>query len=150
MRILITGAAGRLGQRLAKRLEADHALVLGDLKRISDPRFVRTDITDLEAVRAAMQGCNAVVHMAIMDWPSCGPKEELRYGVPSVQVHVAGLHNVLQAAVEAGVRRFVYTSSVSVVDGLPANTRADSDTRHYSNEIYGLTKVPGAMTILGV
>jgi len=140
MKVLITGAAGRLGQRLAKRLEAGHDLVLGDLKPMSDPRFVRMDIMDLEAVRAAMQGCNAVVHMAILDWPDCSPREELRHGVASVQVHVAGLHNVLQAALEAGVRRFVYTSSVSAVDGLPADARADSDTRHYSNEIYGLTK----------
>ncbi|NUQ65155.1 MAG: NAD(P)-dependent oxidoreductase [Pirellulales bacterium] len=56
MKILITGAAGRLGPRLAKKLEADHDLVLGDLQTISDPRFVRMDVMDLEAVRAAMCG----------------------------------------------------------------------------------------------
>ena len=140
MRTLITGAAGRLGIRLARTLAASHDLVLSDIKPLADPRFVRVDITDLEAVRVAVRGCDAVVHMVILDWPCCSARETLRYGVPCVQVHVAGLHHVLQAALEAGVRRVVYTSSVSVVDGLPAGTRVDSGTRHYSNAIYGLTK----------
>jgi len=140
MRVLICGAAGRLGTRLVKELEVHHDLVLGDLKPVADPRFVRLDITDLAAVRAARQGCDAVVHAVILDWPCCSARETLRYGVPCVQVHVAGLHNVLHAALEAGVRRVVYTSSVSAVDGLPAGTRVDSKTRHYSNGIYGLTK----------
>ena len=140
MRVLITGAAGRLGQRLSKALESDHDLVLVDKERLDDPRFAHVDVTNLPAVRAAMQRCDAVVHMAILDWATCGAMEALRYGVPCVQVHVAGLHNVLQAAVEADVCRFVYTSSVSAVDGLPAGTKVDSDTRHYSNAVYGLTK----------
>jgi len=140
MKVLITGAAGRLGQRLAKALETSHDLVLGDVKRLDDPRFMQLDITDLAAVRAAVRQCDAVVHMAILDWPACSAQETLRYGVPCVQVHVSGLHNVLHAALESGVRRFVYTSSVSAVDGLAPDTRVGSDTRHYSNSIYGLTK----------
>ena len=140
MRVLITGAAGRLGTRLTKTLTASHDLVLGDLKHLDDPRFVPLDITDLAAVRAAVAGCDAVAHLVIQDWPSCSPREMLHYGVPALKAHAIGLHQVLHAALEAGVRRFVYTSSVSAVDGLPAGTRVDSDTRHYSNSMYGLTK----------
>ena len=37
-------------------------------------------ITDLAAVRAAMQGCDAVVHAVILDWPCCSARETLRSG----------------------------------------------------------------------
>ena len=140
MRILITGAAGRLGLKLTRALEASHDLVLADVKPLDDSRFRHLDITDLAAVRCAVHESDAVVHTAILDWPCCSAREALRYAVPALQVQVIGTHNVLQAAVERRVRRFVYTSSVSAVDDVPSDTRVDSDTRHYSNSIYGLTK----------
>ncbi len=140
MRVLITGAAGRLGRRLTTTLGLRHNLLLGDIVQLDDPRFIHLDVTDLEAVHAALQRCDAVVHMAIVDWPLCGPEETLRYAPATLQVHVLGTHNMLQAAWEAGVRRFVHISSVSVVDGLPADAIITSETRHYSNDLYGMTK----------
>jgi nucleoside-diphosphate-sugar epimerase len=140
MKVLITGAAGRLGRNLTRTMVANYDLVLGDVKPINDQRFIHLDIMDMAAVRAAVRQCDAVVHMVILDWPECGPEEKMRYAVPALQVHVVGLHNVLQAACEAGLRRFVYTSSVSAVDGIQHGTLVASDTRHYSNKIYGMTK----------
>lgn len=83
---------------------------------------------------------DAVVHMAIVDWPPCSAEKSLRYAVAALQVHVIGIHHMLQAAWEADVRRFVYVSSVSAVDGIPPGTPVGSHTRHYSNTIYGMTK----------
>lgn len=140
MRILIAGAAGRLGRKLAKDLGADHELVLGDIVPLDDPRFVRLDVTDLDASRAAARGCDAIVYMAILDWPPCSAREAMGYTPAALQVHAVGVANLLQAAVEGGIGRFVYISSVSAVDGLPPQTRVGSDTRHYSNAVYGLTK----------
>jgi len=140
MKILIAGAAGRLGLRLRGGLEKAHDLVLADLKPVDDPRFVQVDIMDFPSVCSAMRGCDAVVHMVIADFPSCAPVDSLRYGVSSLNTQVIGIYNVLRAALESGVRRFVYTSSVSAVDGMPCDARVASDTRHYSHSIYGLTK----------
>ena len=140
MKALITGAAGRLGRKLTRELEATHDLLLGDVVNVDDPRFVPLDVTDLDAVRAAAQQCNAIVHMAILDWPPCSAEEALRYAPAALQVHVVGTHNMLQAAWEAGVRQFVYISSVSAVDGIPPGKSVGSDCRHYSNAIHGMTK----------
>ena len=55
MKIRLCGAAGRLGSRLVRELEGRHALVLGNVKPLGDPRSVSLDITDLAAVRAALR-----------------------------------------------------------------------------------------------
>lgn len=140
MKILITGAAGRLGRRLASHLKAEHELILGDIAPRTDGPFIPLDVTDLEAAREATRGCEAVIHMAILDWPPCSREEELGFMSAALQVHTVGTSNVLQAAWEAGVKQFIHISSVSAVDGLPPDVRVDSSTRHYSNSVYGLTK----------
>ncbi|MBM3477415.1 MAG: NAD(P)-dependent oxidoreductase [Armatimonadetes bacterium] len=140
MKVLITGAAGRLGRKLAPALEANHDLILGDVAHLDDPRFVPLDVTDLEAARSAARDCDAIAHLAILDWTGCVAAEAVRYAADAVRVHAIGTYNMLQAAWEAGVRRFVYTSTVSAVDGLPPGTPVGSDSRHYSNGLYGMTK----------
>jgi len=140
MKVLITGAAGRLGRTLTRALETSHDLRLGDVAQLDDPRFVRLDVTDLEAARAAVRGCDAIAHLAILDWTGPAAGEAWRYAAPALQVHALGTYNVLQAAREAGVRRVVYTSSVSAVDGIPRGALVGSDCRHYSNGLYGMTK----------
>lgn len=143
MKIILIGAAGRLGSRLTTALGTRHELVLADLIEIKDPRFIQTDITDIAQVRKAVEGCDAVINTAIFNWPPCGKAENLAFGAKSWQVHVVGLYNILWVAWERGLKRVVHTSSISAVDGLPQGTRVTSDTRHYSNGLYGLGKGVG-------
>lgn len=140
MKTLITGAAGRLGCKLTVALQDGHDLVLGDVTPLEDPRFAALDVTDLQAARAAAEGCEAIVHLAMADWASASTEDELRHGARALQVHAAGTCNMLRAGWEARVRRFVHISSVSAVEGLPAGTPCGPGTRHYSNCFYGLTK----------
>jgi nucleoside-diphosphate-sugar epimerase len=66
MRVLITGAAGYVGRRLSSGLEGEHELRLGDVVvPDADPRRVRLDVTRFEDVAAAMQGVEAVIHLAV-------------------------------------------------------------------------------------
>jgi nucleoside-diphosphate-sugar epimerase len=129
MRIAITGATGFVGCRLAERIVLDgrHEAV-GVVRRYSGPGLARlarlpvrlapADLRDERALRAAFDGCDAVVHCA---YGTAGPPEE-RY-----RVTVEGTAAVLRAATEAGTRKLVHLSSW-VVHGPPASGTIDEST----------------------
>jgi uronate dehydrogenase len=134
-RVLVTGAAGAIGQpvcaELVRRGHHVRALDLVASPGIEDQRV--GSIEDAELVRSAMEGMDTVVHLAAMpndaDFPLLvGP-------------NVIGLYNVLNAARAANARRVVLASSVQVVSGardLPRPLTAD--VRRPSNH-YALTKI---------
>jgi NAD+-dependent farnesol dehydrogenase len=111
LRLLLTGGTGFLGKNVARRLAAaGHSLRV--LARASsrleglptDAEIVRGDVVDLESLRAAAAGCDAVLHLAAMVkmWTTDRSVFD--------RVNVDGLRNVLDAAERAGAR-VVYTSS---------------------------------------
>jgi nucleoside-diphosphate-sugar epimerase len=110
VRVLLTGATGLLGRAVARRLDArGHALrvLARPTSRLEDlpPGFevAAGDVTDALAVRAAAEGCGAVVHLAALA-KAWVPDERLLE-----EVSVGGLLNALAAARAAGAR-LVYTS----------------------------------------
>ncbi|MGE0723993.1 MAG: NAD-dependent epimerase/dehydratase family protein [Alphaproteobacteria bacterium] len=109
-KVLITGAGGLLGGYLARAL-APHTAVSGfDVKTPAEPMpFTQGDLTDTGAVRRAVAGADAIVHV--------GAISNVRLGTPEriMQVNVQGTWNLLAAAEEAGVRRVVLCSSDSVL-----------------------------------
>jgi uronate dehydrogenase len=109
MTLLITGAAGTIGTRLAADLAA-HGVPL----RLLDQRppvggpppgaeFVQADLRDLEAVEKATTGTSAVVHLAGITQE--GPFAEM------VEHNITGTHHVLEAARRGRVLRVVLASS---------------------------------------
>ncbi len=119
-KILITGGAGFIGSNLAHALLArgDAVVILDDLSsgRLvnlqgieHDVRLVRGDIRDAATVRAAMEGCEAVLHQAAL------PSVSRSVADPgaSHDVNVHGTFQVLEAARALGVRRLVYAASSS-------------------------------------
>jgi uronate dehydrogenase len=117
MRVLITGAAGYVGRRLSRGLEADHDLRLADLSvPEGDARWVRLDVTRPGDVEAAMQDIDAVIHLAVASGHE-GDYEDDAFNQLRFDVNVRGTCNVLEGARRAGVRRFVHTSSLMVVWG---------------------------------
>ena len=107
-KILITGSTGFIGSHLAKRLvHFKDTKVRGLVKdnTISTNRIdwlpvekVFGDMTSLQAMRTAVQGCDVVVHCAI------GNPDE----------NYLGTRNVIQAALENDVKKFVHISSTAV------------------------------------
>jgi len=112
--ILVTGAAGHLGNVLVRELLADgfkvRALVLPgeDTSALAgmDIEIVEGNVLDQSSLEKAMQGIDTVFHMAGIISIMPGQDDLMR------RVNVDGTRNAAQAALKAGVRRLVYTSSI--------------------------------------
>ena len=113
MRILLTGSAGRIGQRQTKYLlEAGYEIRTFDKtakKKEWDWEHISGDLRDLTTVRNLMSGIDAVVHMGAIANDQRGNDEGV-FGT-----NVMGTWNILQAGLEAGVRKYVLFSSVNAL-----------------------------------
>ncbi|GAA2212047.1 NAD-dependent epimerase/dehydratase family protein [Nonomuraea monospora] len=114
MKVMVTGGSGFLGQAICRLLTARGEQVSA-LNRRHHPALAglgvvqhTTDLRDRDGVRAAVSGCDAVVHCAALAgvW---GPAHAYR------SINVEGTANVIDACRRAGVTRLVHTSSPSVV-----------------------------------
>jgi uronate dehydrogenase len=146
-RVAVTGAAGSLARDVLPGLSGlGHRIVGVDRRPPPGPNapdtWVRCDITDRDAVRAAFAGCDAVVHLAGIpleaDWDTV------------MRVNIDGTQAVLEAARLAGVGRVVLAGSihaagfVSVPEGaapVPDDVPVRPDT------FYGVSKA--ALEALG-
>ncbi len=120
-RVMVTGGAGYVGAVLVpKLLAAGHRVSVLDLYIYGDTlaavagdpklRQVKGDIRDPETVARALEGCDAVIHLACI---SNDPSFELDPGLGASINHNAFLP-LVRAAKDAGVERFIYASSSSV------------------------------------
>jgi len=117
MKVLVTGGTGFTGKALVRRmLDEGHEVVALDYKegyKTSEIRdwgaqVVLGSITDEETVRRCMQGVEMVHHVAAAFRELNLSRAEYR------EINVGGTRNVLQAALEQGVRKFVYCSTCGV------------------------------------
>jgi dihydroflavonol-4-reductase len=127
MRIFLTGATGFVGHHVARALAAEGAQLrmlvrktsnLANLEDIEGETHLG-DLAEPESIRPALAGCDAVVHVAA-DYRLWIPDPAAMY-----RANVEGTRDLLRMAREAGVPRFVYTSSVATMhfrtDGLVIN-----------------------------
>ncbi len=115
MKAVVFGGSGFLGSHVAEALtEAGHAVTVYDLREaqhlLPDQRFVRGDILDAEAAAKALQGQEAAYNFAgIADL-----EEAISQPVETARSNVLGNVTLLEEARKAGIRRFVYASSIYV------------------------------------
>ena len=116
MKILVTGGGGFLGQAVIRQLLARGDQVV-TLNRSAYPELEslgvdcrQGDIADSDAVLAAAEGCEAVIHVAAKAGPGL-------YVPDFERPNVIGTKNVLSACARQGIGILVYTSSPSVVHG---------------------------------
>ena len=145
MKILITGASGKVGRALRRELSAaGHSLRLADVRPIENAEGepIALNVADGHAVSKAMEGIDAVAHLA---FGSDLHDDSLADITPNFDVNVKGTYFLLEAAKSHGVKRFVYTSTLSVFGDSPKllhrlwNEHSPAQPR----AVYGLTKYMG-------
>lgn len=109
MRILVTGASGRIGGAIAARLSLRHQVTGLDL-RPGPLTQVTGDVRDTALVAGHLAGADAVVHTASLHVPDLAARSAAEFH----ETNVAATRRLLAACGEAGVRRFVYTSTTSL------------------------------------
>jgi UDP-glucose 4-epimerase len=148
-RALITGGLGLVGSHIADRLVeqgAGEVIVLDDLSRgrrsnlawaesNGNVRVVEGNIRDRALVGRLSEGVDLVFHQAALRITRCAEEPRL-----AVDVLVNGTFNVLEAAVNAGVRKVVAASSASVY-GMAERFPTPENHHPYANDtIYGAAK----------
>lgn len=137
-KIVLTGAAGRLGSYLREPLSkmADQLLsadISNDIGSLYDNEtFVKADLAEMSEIKPLMKDADMVVHFGA--YVDEGPFEKL-WGPNFV-----GSYNVWESARLAGVKRVIYASSIHAVGMYPRNQFIGVDVPHRPDGFYGLAK----------
>jgi nucleoside-diphosphate-sugar epimerase len=144
MKILIVGGAGNVSSIIRPALEAQHEVCFFDIRPVpgAENRSFVGSVTDPVLMAKAMAGCDAAIWVAMAPW---NDKEDPIS--PHYKVEVQGFSTVLKAAIKAGVRRIVHSSSLSVynhLDGRAENPYPVTESRPADSwHPYGLGKQLG-------
>lgn len=137
LKVLLTGPSGRIGPHLLPEFERCYELSTFDLLPSPRPRAHVGDLSDVAALRCALRGVDAVLHLA-------ATSDEAPFHEELLPNNLAGIYNLLEAAHLEGVRRVVFASSVQTVwdafDGtdLPLETDVNAPC-----SLYGASKIWG-------
>lgn len=147
--ILVTGATGFTGGHLCERLAKDghvvRALVrdLGRCERLREwgVQLVKADLRDRESIRRATDGVEVVYHIGALFRPENVTRKEMW------ETNVEGTRNMLAAAQEARVARFVHCSTVGV-HGDIKDPPADEEAPYRPGDYYQESKTEGEKVVL--
>lgn len=138
MKLVLTGAAGRLGSYLREPLAqlADEFVstdIVDDIGNLYDgEQYVKADLAELDDMMAVLKGADMVVHMGA--YADEGPFEKL------LGPNFVGAYNVWEAAYQNGLKRVIYGSSIHAVGMHPKNEFIGTDAPHRPDTFYGLAK----------
>jgi nucleoside-diphosphate-sugar epimerase len=110
MKILVTGLSGLIGQAVKRSLSPEHELTAFNRSNVTGVRNVNADLSDIDALKRAVQDQDIVIHLAAKAGENYS-WDELR------DTNIEGTRNVFSAAVEASVPKVVFASSGATVAG---------------------------------
>lgn len=137
-RVLITGAAGRIGSTLRAGLIGRHdGFRLLDRKPVTDPRadeeVIVGDIEDRAVCVRAVEGVDAMIHLA-------GAPDATNFD-QMFDVNARGMYNIFEAARKAGVRRIAFASTNHTYGMYPVEHGMTEHDQERPDSFYGVTKV---------
>lgn len=145
-RVLITGANGLVGSAVVPILNKNYALKGTDIRPADDASipFEVADIRKPEDVRRIVEGVDAVVHLAIAPYRSYkNANDDFDYHRSCLDINIGGTYTLFTEACEAGVRRFVYISSLTALMGHEGATHLSDEMLVNPLNVYGCSKVFG-------
>lgn len=150
-KILVTGGAGFIGSHIVDHLlkEGFGVTVIDDLRsgkmeniahnrKRKDFHFVKGDIRNMQTVSELVKDADIVFHEAAFVSVPASIKEPMLTN----EINVHGTLNLLKAASDAGVKRFVFASSAAVYAGISALKKKE-DVVSYPRSPYGISKLMG-------
>jgi UDP-glucose 4-epimerase len=146
-RTLVTGGSGFIGSHVIDALiAAGHSprifdMVPSEFHAASEVDTYLGDLADRDALTDALEGCDAVVHLAAI----ADVNEVLLDPAWAEAVNVRGTLNVLEAARNANVRRVAYASTIWVYDGLTDGLVDEDSQLALPTHLYTATKLAGEM-----
>ena len=139
MKVLVTGATGFIGSRVARKLLEQGADVRVLVRKKSNLENISGlpvdiaygDLTKPETLSTSLEDCEALFHVAA-EYKLWVPKPESLY-----RTNVDGTVNIMKAALQKGIKRIVYTSSVATLGINKNGTPADEETPVTINDMIG-------------
>jgi len=131
--VLITGGSGLLGGHIVERMSQQGHQVRALVRKTSDIEHLKTtgveivygDIEDYDSLVAAAKGMEVIIHAAARVLPGWGQWRDFESCI------VEGTENILNASIAAGVKRFVYVSSGTVVGKAALGDKPADETAPY-------------------
>lgn len=141
-RLLLTGAAGRIGTAFRQLTEQQYAFRLVDRPGVpiadaGTQEVVATDLADLAACQAVCQGMDLVVHLAADPSPSADFYGSL------LDNNIKAAYNIFRAAKDQGCQRVIFASSIQVVEGYPLDTQVHPEMPAKPMNLYAAAKLFG-------
>lgn len=143
-RVLITGAAGRIGTNFYADAADRYWFRLADLRtdslqpaRERGHEVISLNVADLEACQEACRDIDTVIHLA------ADPKPDADFYESLLENNFKGTYNVYRAAKDQGCQRVIFASSVHAVAGYPADVQPHVDSPLRPTGMYGVSKCFG-------
>ena len=137
-KLVLTGAAGRLGSYLREPLSKQaEELVSTDIvddigNVIANETYVRADLASLDDMMGVLSGADMVIHFGAIG-------DEAPFDA-ILEANIKGAYNVWEAAYQNGLKRVVYASSIHAVGMHPKTDFIGTDAPHRPDTFYGLAK----------
>jgi NAD+ dependent glucose-6-phosphate dehydrogenase len=144
--VLLTGAAGRVGRAILGGIADKYEWRLLDREPPTgevNHEYVVADITDEEAIREAVEGVGAIIHLAGDPRPEAPWDSVLRNNIDGTQT-------ILEAAVDAGVEKFAFASSNHAVGAFETDERKPDIYRTHDEFRLDGTELPRPSNLYGV
>ncbi len=150
MKVLVTGGNGEVGQTVVRRLSQLHQVRVADISvpdtaaRSPDIEWMACDLTSESAAVTAVEGQDAVVHLAAI------PNSFVAEGPEILRVNVVSSYAIAEACRKAGVKKLIYGGSdsglgygIRRINYKPAYLPIDGDHPCWPHESYSLSKYFG-------